>query len=521
MSRSNNNKGKSTGTEALGLATKEASDVPVMKGGSKGGGSTFGKMEEVTSLLQYPKPQIVNSPWGESYLGSRTRAIPADAIQAIISQWVFRLRGYHASGTTTAGQPNFYADAENLLLNWYLYGRQQGKAALKYKHTPLTLNDYTRVEDFWNIFHDTGADLVALANLEKLIQFNQALSSLETYIPEKMSRAKRLYRRWAAIFAPEKLRTQAIKDGMIVYVHGAGPMHIRFWDLSHNVMYGGSADYTDLTADESELITDNTKFGQFLDNIEKGLWVLEGNVTYDANAAADVTAIKDLCDMLNDVAGGTYKQGAPSWYSYPGYLADPHLFNDYYTRALAANDTKGVGANQITCFPVAGATDPSENILVAGYGKPDEDTTISDDFTLFGAPKFGLLDSTAGLRYTDDTNEWMLFGTSVPARFVVDNKFFAKYDQYTREDGWVETAVGATYFDLGDGADIRVLINSFHPWMRHIHWPHLFAAQLTTTLEYRWIDIIKADYGFYVPASDLCAHHALALADMFKVPYIM
>jgi len=494
----------------LGSADATGTAVPVSgTGGGGGGGSALASPPSVTaSLLQRPKPGVIASPFGQVYLLDRTRPIAADAIQARTQQWCFDINGYTILNASVANQVSEYNAGSTLLSDWYGLARQLAKASLKYKHTPTTLNTPALFADYLNVAHNAIANMVALINLEHLYQLNQAFSTMYTYLPNVMSRVKRLYRRASTPFLPAFIKMQGIKDGMIPLGPGYVP-HLRFWSENNLTMYGGGADYTDLSSETPDTVLgDATKLNNFVGNLEKMVWVLEGNVSYNANASSDVIAIKDLIDMMQDVIPGMYTQGLPDEKVFPGVMADKSLLNDWYCRALCSYDTKGVAGDVFVAYPAQGLSGFNNKIPIAGWGTPG-----MEEFTLLGGTKFVLLNDTPGTNYLAAGGKVTAYGTSYPV-----GVFYTKESHYTREDGWV--AIDDTIYDMGDGASIRTWSNIYPTSDEHIYRKHLFAAQLGAALEWRFVDHVPTDYIFWMDEEDFGPNHALMLAAGLGIPYL-
>lgn len=493
----------------MGLATREGSDTPVSNGDKPtSGGSAYSKPLGQATLIPPLKSGLISGPFGDVYKIRRSKTIPADAVQAR-SRWMdFYIKGYVDNGNTTAGTPTGYLDGQTLLADWYGYARQMGKAALKYKHTPTTLHSNARLEDYLNVAFYAIQNLSLMFNLDRLYMFNQAFSTLYTYLPDRIGRAKRLWRRLSTIFLPAALKAYAMKKAMIPMVEGVWPAHLSLYREVPLVMYGGASDYTDLyTAvggSFSHLLSDATHMTTWLDNIEIAVWALEGNIS-DANTQEDVIAIKDAIDMLNDVVPGLFTQGLPDPAEFPGLMNDPTLLNDWYHRCILGHTTTNTAFN---AFPVVGYTPLDDNIPVVGWGVPG-----MEEDTLLGFPKMVLLDSTAGAIYADAAQEYLIFGTDLPA-----NPWDQLEELYTREDGWVTVQSGG--IDLNDGTAIRTLINGGHSIIHHDFFPILFAKHLGAGLELRFLDHLPVNYQMYIPSENFGPHYAMMLGQWLGVPYI-
>jgi len=504
--RNNRNK---RGGKVLGESVATAEDVAAQK--PSGGSSAYGSVTKPSPLLPAPVGGFITSPFGEVYLNQRTKPIPADAVQVWMEAMRFRIQGYSVSGVSSAGLLNEYTAGETLLADWYTYGRQMGKASLKYKHTPTTLDDYTRVQDFFNIAFFALADLTMLGNLNHLYQYNQAFSSVYSYVPDKMSRCRRLWERLSTVFLPSELKAAAMKAGMIAVVPGVFPPYVRVWTPTDLVMYGAAADYNDPITSQGiqPTLISNTYLTQFIDDIESAIWVLEGkaNLTLDSGAAeADVIAIKDLIDMMHDVGAGTFSQGLPDFQSLPGLLEDRSLYNDLLSRSIFILDSHGGDGDEFSAFPVVGDSALNNHVPIVGWGTPGV-----EEFTLLGGPKLATMNSTGGAYEAGAADEYLLYGTH-----FANNINTRQVEFYTREDGWSAFLVGGA--DLGDGTILGNLLDGGHPWLRHAFLPAILASQ--RSIELRFLDNIDRDYRIYVDESDFGPNYAKLLGTWLGVPYL-
>jgi hypothetical protein len=265
--------------------------------------------------------------------------------------------------------------------------------------------------------------------------------------------------------------------------------------------------------------TDSTSIAYGVGNLGLGLTILEGLCTNAADQT-DLTAILDLIEMISffDKTKTMWQQGLPDISAIPALDVGPGALNDFYYRALISWDTKGASTDQQIGFPCIGDSALSNLIPISGKGVPDLGA-----WTLFGAPKAVLLDSTVTKTYADAGSEYILFGTSplwaspfTTFDGAADYGFKPVEELYTPEDGW--TDVSGYSADFGDGAGIKAAINKPVRAVMHKFFPAVFGAQLTTSLEYRFLDTAYADYNIYMSVDDLCLAHGVALAQMLGVP---
>jgi hypothetical protein len=501
------------------LDAEKAAAVPASVPTTGGGGQSGFSPIRQNTLVQPFVPGLIQSPYGPSYLTRRSRPIPADAIQAISLGLQFDIKGYVIKGTSHTELLNEYNAGETLLsTNWYPAMRQRAKEQLQWKATPTALVAGSTVQDWMNIFFYAVANCGVLINMDRLYQVNQACSSLYTYLPGKVARVKRLWRRLQSVVAPRFLAIEALKRGLVFSESPDAPVHVVKWSECPLVVYGGAADYTDYANRSMYFcLSNDTYLTNLIDNIEKAVWALESAVTYDANMAADFIAIRDVMEMLSNSIPDLYGKFLPNDTDLPGLIVDPRLGDIIYRNALENYETKGASADEVSFFPVTKMTDFANKIPIVGRGSPDE-----DDFSLWMKAKcYTYNDSTAGLRYGAASNKFIGYGTVFPARhagWATLGNWGQNYF-YTREDGWVQDNLDSAT-DFGDGAGIRAWLNMHGVVTDHVYWPHVFANQLTTSLEWRFLDRIKVDYQFWMDEEDLGGNYASFLAKNLGLPYI-
>jgi hypothetical protein len=500
---------------ALGDASKDATLTPVPEITGGGGGSSMNIKEESITLVTREYPTFVESPFGQRYLVDRSRPIPADQYQLTMSKMLFRLRGWHEYGENTVYLEDY--DAGSIVLaNWYPYVRAMAKAALKYKHLPLNLNDTSTFEDYLNVYYYACHNLTALANLQVLVSYNEAFASLYQYLPSKFSRIRRLWARLAAIWAPNFLKTHAIKNGMICKWPGHFEPHFRLADENPLVMYGGGADYTALRAYQPyEILQSNTYLTNLIDNIEKAIWALEGYITYDADVLEDVTSIVDLVHMSQDILPGRWVQGLPAFSSFPGLIDDPAYFTELYARCLVGVDSHGVYDDQLYIFPVAAEAQFRSLIPVKGWGQIDPFRAYS----YMGAAKVALL-ANDKTEYSDTVLVWQYYGTDMPIRIDSNNAPGNDGCQYSREDGWMDREEPD---DLGDASELALavgegtIMNARHIWMSQA-----LIGQITYPgWEFSMVDSHPVDFTFWMDPNDLGGNFGQFLAVQLGIPYVL
>jgi hypothetical protein len=480
---------------------------------SRGVGAPRRAVKDIKTVLR-KQPEMVDSGFGPRYLTDRSRPIAADAIQLLVESWVFDIRGYHTSGAPTPTL-NFYNKGQELLGMWYTYMRELGKNTLKYKHSPTTIADTENFCDFLNCGFFAIANLTMLFNVSTMSMYNQAFAALTTNLPQKRGRMSRLWDRISAVPLPAFLKDHAVLCGLITGEINGYPPYIRIWAETPvlTVLYGFSGDYVDQSGIEPYLkLTVDANLNNLLDNIEKAVQVLEGNVDVALTPDdEDIIAIRDCVDMLRDVPSHVkvFNSGLPNAAEIAGISRSAWHKTQLFGRAIILSDTKGVAGDEYNAFPTIHLSALDEKIPVMGWGecKPDY------DFTLFGAAKLTQLnDDAAGIFYTPQTNPTIYYGTDMR---VTRNG--TRLDMYTREDGWVTPTLDV---DWGDGAGIRTAENTFHPLRQHVFYPIRYASQLAGALELRFLDSLGVDYKVYVDDQDFGENYVFMLMRELNVPYL-
>jgi hypothetical protein len=468
---------------------------------------------------------LVPSPFGERYLADHARTIQADETQVVGTMWRYNPLGYHSTDGAYPPYPDGCDWIDELLLGpkWYKFGRDMAQVALKYKHLPLAQAYSTNViVPHLKCAHDGIASLVTLFEVSKMFSFSDGMHSLYEYLPRKMSRIRKIWDRWKHIWLPPKYRAEAILDGHITYVPYKIPPHIRTWQMEAGTdFYGGASDFTHGEGEYlTDILLDNDALDEFIENAFKCLLFCEGDIQSDSDLSDDHLYSFDLIRMCQDIPnhkwGGMWTQGMPDNRSLmPGPYIEP--IEDMYCNAFGAWDTKGLSTDAYTLYPVVGMAD-ARGLVPIRRISPNFKV---DDFTLFGAAKFGLIGENQGTEYDDYTQVTPLafFGTKHQVASNATNWLRCNSVQvYTREDGWV--TVDGVDVDWGDGADIRGYINSKSPSINHIYFPHVFKAQLTTNQEYTFLSDEKiTQIHMWVPPEDIVDHHITMLSSIFQVPY--
>jgi len=516
---SRKNKGKSSAAAsnvvlADGANSGESAPVPAPVAAA-GGGSSMVQPIGTRGLLQYPRSPLISSPFGQAYMTERSRGIVDDMVQMRAATWYYNIVGYTALGSAVTTTPSELTAAGTLLDDWYVLGRQQGKAALKYKHTPLTITA-GRFADFLNVYIYAVATCVTLFNADRLYQYNQAGSTFSEYLPKYMSRVTRLYRRLNSIMMAPGIVALAVKMGMIAMstAHRMPP-HIRLFDAGVLVAYGGATDYDAFASTDTPITYLNTDANllKIVNNIERAVWALEGTISFDATTATDFTAIKDMMDMLNDVGGGLYRSGLlPDEKSFPGLVDDRSLLNDWYDRGNIGNNNSGTKTAQ--GFPIIGLSTNGFNsrIPIMGFGAPS-----MEEFTLFGAIKaFRFADTDGAVESASTT--MLLVGMLWRYGSYASTNVKIPEALYTREDGWV-TITDAVQ-DYNDGSNCRAYLNTRSTRALHRYDLTPWLGLLSTGLEYKWVEEKTRDYCIWMEPDDLGPNTAMLLAQWFGIPYI-
>jgi hypothetical protein len=377
---------------------------------------------------------------------------------------------------------------------------------------------------YWNVAHDVIALLTTLLSIGKLRQWNLGMVAQSAYVTDAViGQCSSYWNRLSAIRMPSALRDMAIKDGLPILGLYDRAIYLRQWALDeqplhHTTGYTVSAAYPMDCLGVASLTT-------MMTNIDLGVQVLEGNPA--AASMDDVTLILDLLQLSSyyDATKNVYTQGMPDWRTLPPYRTDPTALNDILFRGLFVKDTHGASADEKGGFPLTACTELSNTIPIMGKGEPG-----IEEFSLFGAAKGVILNSTADTYSTALTDEHLIFGCSLravhgtpPAIAATpvssqSGGFATGQSIYTREDGWVSLSQNV---DFGDASAIIAYLNSGTPLLKHTFSPSLWSGQLDASFELRFLDSLEADYIMYQPIEDLVQGHANTLASMFGVPGLL
>jgi hypothetical protein len=471
------------------------------------------------SLTDPSPPGLVASPFGPAYLSKRSRPIAADSISVIVDTKYHGLKGYLEFGAPSSSYyPNNYDLASNVWSRWYTYYRRTLESLNKHKAQPINLVDPLTPMYYYEVYHDVVANLVSLLVASKCRQLSAGMVSMTSFMTDGViSDAIALYQRVMAVRAPDFIRSKAITDGLPFQDVVDRCIHFNVFIMDQRTTirsyaaawptFSGSKGY-ELLGGSSAGIT------LLMTALKYGVQVLEGWVS-GANPLIDVTAMLDLIHM------GSYFDQTKA--QFPGGLppienlqvrTDPGAFNETYCRLFTAYTVTGTN---LIAFPVKDDPNIQKLVPVSGFGAP----TIPD-FTLFGTPKFAVMDDTAGAVYS--AAKWALFGTEFRMLYSATigggNKyagFIGGVDLFTAEDQWIQATEAG--IDWNDGTAIRTFINGGSPMIKdHIYWPAVFAAQLAGGLEYRFLDKLTMDYSIYMPADDLALNYGVATANMLGVP---
>jgi hypothetical protein len=523
MSRTRNRKSKSSksGEAVIPGQEEEGSKETKLSNSGSSSSAMRGPIVPAVQLVQQI-PAMHTTPFGQGYLERRSRPLPADEIQVVAQLWKWDVRGYHELDSPTLQEPAEYDGVKKQLNASYAYMRQVIKLSKKPRLLQDTVTD-ERMADYFNVYHCAGANLIWLLNFNMMYQYNEAFQKYSTYLPDAIVRVVRLYRRLNAIIVPDFVKAMTVRDGMIAHSVQHKAPHVRVW-TNKNLTLRGTAAYDDTYLVGNTTIALQTILGSaatllsFLDDIESSIQALEGIVGNAAPAPNDVLALKEIMEYIATVENfkPAYKQSLPSETSFPGVLDSPDIMNDWYCRLFTMIDNKGVGVDQGIYFPIMHIGDLQNRIPIKGYGVPG-----IIEYTLFGAVKFvaSLNDAVNGVCYANTGSKRRFMGAAMP---INDSNMYpenAKVQIYTREDGVLSWD---TSYDLGDGGDIRTWFNGAWPLIKHIyHNLMIFAAQLTTALEYRNLDASPVDYEWWAEADDFGPNTAIWVAEQMGLPYLL
>jgi hypothetical protein len=387
----------------------------------------------------------------------------------------------------------------------------------KHRSPELAMTDPTVLRWYRELYHDAVADIYSMLNVAKMRQMNQGFVTMTAALGEGHIATLRSYwERLTAIRAPEAIKRMAVLDGTPFLDLFERAVHVRFWRYDArtwkpSITYTNGQTYIYYGGGTS------TQMDQTVASLNAIITVLEG---VSATNQADLTKMLDLIEMSSfyEKTKGVFTQGLPSvdTLSLPGFIENVAALNDIYTRALGIRDTHGLSGDEAVLFPVMGDAELGGYIPVVGYGKDG-----LNEWTLFGAPKFGALNATADLKSNAIAGNWIMFGTSfwIATDFnpVSPTWFEKNVYGYTREDGFVEHVPSDK--DFGDGGDLASLMNGVSLWpFNHAFGPMAFAGQLDAAMEYRFLDKRQYDFTIYLPPQDLCLNQATTIASIFGIP---
>jgi len=430
-----------------------------------------------------------------------------------MSNWRFDVTGRLEYGAYSTVWPENVNDVTNMMNDWYNYNRQRLKADLQFKQTPVSISS-GRWADWHNISFFVVANLGILLNLNKLYQYNQAFSTLYTYLPKMMGRILRLYRRAHCCPMPAWIVRYACKCGQIPYVPQQFAPHVRLWSSSGLVMCGGATStYNNVVVTggsntPSTILATEALLTQLVEDIEKAIWVLEGNPY--STWATDAGSIRDMLDLLARSPDNGISVGLPAEDSWPGVLNDISLLNDWYCRGINSYSSSGTWH---TAFPLYKSIEFTGRVPVLGAGVPGD-----EEFTLLGAPKYYLCqdDLTGQTRFSSLT-KMLAMGTNHAMAALSTT---APYESiYKRRTGW--TTIGGTALDLNDGTASRNWLNSGHHYLRNVFSLTSWAGYLGSNLNMgQFIDEAMDDYQIWVDEEDFCSNYALMLQREESIPYL-
>jgi hypothetical protein len=521
-------KQRKTPKPVLGDGTRTGTDAPVPGVSAGGQGSSMVGMLQESQLLQPSKPTFIDSPFGHRYLSRRARAVHSDEVQARYQTWGFNVKGYWLNGVpSTALRLAEYNAAESIFVDWYTLARQQGKAALKYKHLPLALTDTTLFAMYWNVYHYAVANCTALLALDHMYQYNVAFGSLSEFLPRRITQVKRMWRRLQAIHAPMILKAHAIRSGLIVHDPPRTPPIVRLWShVAIDGHFGGPDDYTDEAVSLfDDVMTTLATLDVLISNINIAVMYLETNIT-NAAELADVTAIKDMIDMIQDVVPGAFVQGLPNENDIPGVVVDVGVLNDIFHRSAFFKHNEDSGTDQWLTYPVphVGTTTPILELMpMKGRGTPG-----LYEFTLLGGAKVSALDNSDTKTYTDQADVAIIYGTDIPltakpmdvAAHVIDGVFgtITQEQLYTRDNLWVDIS---QFVDLDNGGATALwqLKDSMAGLKDYAKMMFTEIGGALNTFS-RLIDEQAVDYTFWMAGEDLCGNYGQLIASSLGVPYL-
>jgi hypothetical protein len=408
-------------------------------------------------LIEPPVSGLVASPFGKSYFTKRSRPIPDDVPQVTVETWLFDILGSFSNGVST-GTGNHFSLPDYVFENWFTRYRFALETANKYRATDTSMTDPTIFRWYWNLYHDTVADVVCLMCLGRLRTWSRGMNTLTTYLTDAyLSQIIGIWRRLSAIKAPSALKAMAVMDGLPIQSVTDRGVHVRLWRIDACDLKPSGGAYTVIDEEPYKTLgADSTEMANMLSILGEAIVVLEG--TTEAANQSDLTKMLDLINMGSYFSGtkSLFVPGLPVEYSMGPIRADESGWNELFCRAMIGNDTKGLGADQMLCFPPIAHAELNGCIPLTGNGAPG-----LNEWSLFGSIKAGLLNSTAGADYSAATDEWILYGTNLRVIHsytkgggLTTDPFLHDFHTWDEEDGWTTWTLSKDYGDVTGLQDI-------------------------------------------------------------------
>lgn len=518
-----------TANPAQSVGTGSVLDVAAPKAPSGNSAATSSAMRLVApgaspSLIR-STPGFMTSPFGQSYQMLSARPLPDDEIQGVIVTLDFDLKGYKEATTNTLF-PTMYNGMETQLNSSYEYLSQICRMYRKPRLNYSTIADGSLMK-YLNLYVTTLANLATLINLSKLYQFNDAYRTLLTNLWSYTTQLQMLWSRLNAIVVPGIFKQMGLERGTPFFMPRSQAPVIRLYSWRGcNGSGSGTTfnDYINTTYTAlSTLFTTAANITVMIADIESAIVALEGTKVNNDTAGAlaiDFRSIRQVFDFMATVEEGSYRelytQALPAIADLPGIDPSPQKANGMFCRMHQSYDTKGASADIHSFFPVWGMTEFMSKIPIKGYG-----SQVIEDFTFLGMPKFAILDSTAGLRYADQSTELLIVGTDTYHLYnAVTASAKMVFSQFTREDGWVDNLTNYGVDWGGTASDINTGLNLQYWSDRHTYRFHRHAAQLTTNIEFRWVDEMPVDWTFWMDPEDLAGNSIIYIARSMGLPHL-
>lgn len=513
-------------------ASREASESPLVAAPSSGGGvsAMSGNWLTEGSFLQRPKITLVDSPFGQRYISTKSRGMASVDNELRLITSLFDVKGYWDSGTVTNSIQDATA-AHTLLRDWYALARDMGKRSLKYKHIPVSLTNTEVLRYYINGYFYVVANLASLLNLNRLPHYGPTFGYLTAALPQYMSRISRLWRRTSALPAPQFVKAHAIRCGMINWQPNRLCPVVRFWALcSHangNMLaYASGGPLTEVNDNTIDTLQAGTNLGLLvnsLENVER--WLETGTSTI----LTDWTAMKDLIDMVLDVIPGSFTTGLPEGQSMPGLVTDPSLHTDILCNVVSCKDDQAT--DQWGLFPVPGLeAEYGSRIPVMGFGAP----TLYDYCSL-GRTKVAWFNADYALIYDDVNSPVRWLGTDLRVTASLQPTISSELSATnfgTIAGNTLETIIPNSLntpyepedpaFDFDSAAAWRAFI--FTDGMQNHHIWGL--GTMTAVREAknsgwnRFVEECGVDYKFYMEPTDLGLNYATLIAHSLGIPFI-